>query len=262
MAADNTDAETFSPDIWLLPAEEGTPSRLTFHGGIRAIWSPDGGRIAFESLNTALYTKSVAGTDDETVLLEPMKLLNPPDDDRLPCEWSQNGRFLVYSQWDAKTGYDLWKLPLFGNREPVSFLHTEYNELCGTLSPDAKWIAYASDESGRSEVYVQAFSEEGAPSERKWLISTDGGHWPKWRRDGKELLYLTPDRAIVAVDVTTGATFRHGSPKLLFAPGIRTPEARFDVTKDGRRFIIPIAFTEAGSEPARVIINWTNGIKP
>ena len=130
------------------------------------------------------------------------------------------------------------------------------------FSPDAKWIAYASDESGRSEVYVQAFSEEGAPSERKWLISTEGGHWPKWRRDGKELLYLTPDRAIVAVDVTTGATFRHGSPKLLFAPGIRTPEARFDVTKDGRRFIIPIAFTEAGSEPARVIINWTSGIKP
>lgn len=76
-----------------------------------------------------------------------------------------NGRFLVYSQWDEKTGFDLWKLPLVGNREPVSFLHTEYNEWCGTLSPDAKWIAYASDESGRSEVYVRAFSEEGAPSE-------------------------------------------------------------------------------------------------
>jgi hypothetical protein len=136
-------------------------------------------------------------------------------------------------------------------------VHTEYNEWCGTLSPDGKWIAYASDQSGRSEVYVQAFLEQGALSERKWQISTDGGHWPKWRRDGKEVLYLAPDRRIVAVDVTTGAGFRHGSPKPLFASGIRTPDARFDVTKDGQRFIIPASLTEADSQPARVVLNWT-----
>jgi hypothetical protein len=108
---------------------------------------------------------------------------------------------------------------------------------------------------------VQAFSGEGALSERKWLISNEGGHWPKWRRDGKELLYLAPDRGIVAVDVTAGATFRYGSPKLLFASGIRTPDARFDVTKDGRRFIIPTSLTEGNSD-AKVIINWTKGINP
>lgn len=93
-------------------------------------------------------------------------------------------------------------------------------------------------------------SRRKARHRKKWLISNDGGHWPKWRRDGKELLYLTPDRAIVAVDVTTGAIFRHGSPKLLFTPDIRTPEARFDVTKDGRRFI-PVSFTKQAQNRRR-----------
>ena len=187
----------------------GASSRLTFHGSFRAVWSPDGGRIAFESLNTALYAKTSAGTENEVLLLEANNL---PDEYRVPCEWSRDGRFLIYSQRDAKTGYDLWMLPLFGNRKPVSFLHTEYNEWCGTLSPDGKWIAYASDESGRSEIYVQAFSEEGAGSERKWLVSDNGGHWPKWRRDGKELLYLAADRGIVGVKVATGVSFQHGAP--------------------------------------------------
>ena len=162
VAADEMDAERFSSDIWLFPVVRGAASRLNVPRLGRAIWSPDGSRIAFESLNTALYAKTSAGTENEALLLEGMNL---PDDYRLPCEWSKDGRFLIYSQRDAKTGYDLWMLPLVGNRKPRSFLHAEYNEWCGTLSPDSKWIAYASDESGRSEIYVQAFSEEGTASE-------------------------------------------------------------------------------------------------
>jgi eukaryotic-like serine/threonine-protein kinase len=258
VAADDADAERFSSDIWLYPAA----SRLTFTGADRAVWSPDGGRIAFESVNTALYSKTSAGAEGEAVLLEAM---NPPavaEDYRILCEWSNDGRFLIYSQRDAKTGYDLWMLPLSGNRRPVSFLHAEYNEWCGTLSPDSKWIAYASDESGRSQVYVQGLSAEGAASERKWQISDNGGLWPKWRRDGKELLYLGADRGILGVEVTTRAGFQHGTPRPLFASGIRTPDARFDVTADGKRFLIPAQVAEAPPVPATVIINWTRGIKP
>ena len=259
VAADNVDAERFSSDIWLFPVLRGAVSRLTWRGSERAVWSPDGGRIAFESSNNALYAKTSAGTESEVLLLEGN---NRPDDDRLLCEWSNDRRFLIYSQWDAKTGYDLWMLPLVGNRKPRPFLHTEKNELCGTLSPDSKWIAYASDESGTSEIYVRAFSEEGTASERKWQVSDNGGHWPKWRRDGKELLYLGADRGIVGVEVRTGSGFQHGAPRPLFASGIRTPGGRFDVTSDGRRFLIPAQVTEASPAPATVILNWTRGIKP
>jgi hypothetical protein len=127
-------------------------------------------------------------------------------------------------------------LPLFGNRQPISVLHTEYNEWCGTLSPDNRWIAYASDESGRSEIYVRAFSQEGTGSERKWLVSGNGGYWPKWRRDGKELLYLDADRGIVGVQVAAGASFQHATPQPLFASGIRTPEGASSVLCK-RRFL-------------------------
>ncbi len=265
ISVDEIDAETFSSDIWLYPVVEGTSSRFTFQGSDNAIWAPGGGRLAFESWNTALYGKTAAGPENEAMLLGPMNRFdrsNPLDDDRLLCEWSKDGRFLIYSQRDEKTGYDLWLLPVSGDRKPVAFQHAGHNEWCGTLSPDGRWIAYASDQSGRSEIYVQAFSAEGSGSARKWLVSGNGGHWPKWRRDGKELLYLGANRGVVAVEVTTGAGFQHGAPRVLFASGIRTPDARFDVTSDGARFLIPSAIPEASGEPAKVIVNWTKEIKP
>src|SRR5262249_32917574 len=101
-----------------------------------------------------------------------------------------------------------------------------------------------------------------AASGRKWQISNNGGTWPKWRRDGKELFYLAADRVVVSVETKTGATFQNGPPQPLFASGIRTPDARFDVTADRRRFLIPSASSEANPAPATVILNWTNAIKP
>ena len=109
---------------------------------------------------------------------------------------------------------------------------------------------------------MQAFSEEGAGSGRKWQVSFNGGTWPKWRRDGKELLYLDADRKLVAMDVKTGATFQQGTPQPLFATGILVTDQRFDVTADGRRFLIPTKATEVNSAPAIVILNWTKVIKP
>jgi len=205
----------------------------------------------------ALFAKTLQGTGKEELLLE---LGGTPDWDL--CDWSRDGRFLVYSQPDPKTKFDLWVLPLTGSRNRIPFLRGEFNERCGTLSPDGKWIAYASDESGTYETYVQAFSGEGPASGRKWQVSYSGGTWPKWGRDGKELFFISAARELVAVEVKTGPTFQAGSPLPLFATGIFTPDASFDVTADGRRFLIPTGRREGNSAPPMVVLNWTKGVKP
>ena len=131
------------------------------------------------------------------------------------------------------------------------------------FSPDGKIfavIAYASDEPGRSEIYVQAFSDKGALAGRKWQISYNGGAWPRWRRDGRELFFLDGDRKLVAVEVRNGATFEHGVPQALFATGIMTPDSRFDVTADGRRFIIPTSVSSPA--PATFVMNWMKAVRP
>jgi DNA-binding winged helix-turn-helix (wHTH) protein/Tol biopolymer transport system component len=258
LAVDVTDSMTFLPYVWLFP-KQGTPARFTFRASLRPLWSPDGGRIVFESLNTGIYVKPSGGKEDETLLLESANL--PDDAGRIPCEWSPDSRFLLYSQIDSRTGYDLWKLPLSGARKPVALLNSEFNESCGTLSPDGHWIAYASDESGRSEIYVRALPEEGALTGRQWQISYNGGSWPKWRRDGKELFYLDSERKLIAVDVKIGMNFEAGTSRSLFATRIHTPDARFDVTSDGRRFIVPSETSGDVSLPPTVILNWISAVK-
>ncbi len=244
-------------DIWLLPVARDVASRFTFNGSSSPVWSPDGGRIAFVSSTGALFAKTFEGPGKEELLLESV---GTPDLDL--CDWSKDGRFLVYSQPHPKAKYDLRIMPMSGNRKPIVFLHSEFNERCGALSPDGKWIAYASDESGKYEIYVQAFSEEAAGRGRKWQVSYNGGSWPKWKRDGKELFYLSAAREIVTVEVKTGTTFQPGSPRTLFATGIFTPDARFEVTADGRRFLIPTAGAEGNPTPPTVVLNWTKGVKP
>ena len=260
LAVDVTDATTFLPSVWLFPLLQGTPSRFTFKASLRALWSPDSRRIVFESVNTALYEKTTVGKEDEIVLLESADL--PDDDRRLPCEWSRDGRFLIYSQMGAHTGYDLWKLPLVGSRTPVALLQGEFNERCGTLSPDGHWIAYESDESGRSEIYARALPEEGAITGRQWQVSYNGGTWPKWSRDGRELFYMDSERNVISVDVKTGATFQAETPRVLFPTRIHSPDVRFDVTADGRRFIVPVETSGDTHLAPTVIVNWTSGIKP
>ena len=260
---DPTDPETFAPYVWLFPLHDGTPARFTFTPSDHPVWSGDGRRIVFEALTSALYIKTAAGLEPEEMVLEAAKIPSQTngDDYRQPCDWSRDGRYLLYIQRDEKTRYGLWILPLSGNRKPKIFLHSEFNITCGAFSPDSRWIAYASDEPGRSEIYVEAFSEKAAGAGRKWQVSYNGGTWPKWRRDGKELFFLDAERRMVSMDVNAGATFEHGAPKTLFATGIITPDSRFDVTADGRRFIIPAGVSN-GSAPATVVVNWMKSIRP
>ena len=186
------------------------------------------------------------------------KLLQKSANVQVPEDWSGDGHWLACRETDAETNIDLWVLPLSGDRKPVPFLRTKANEFGGRFSPDGKWMAYHSDESGRLEVYVQPFPASGG----KWQVSKDGGSYPKWRRDGKEMFYLAADRKIMAVEVHAGATFQASVPMPLFETRISFAFRHFTVTGAGRGFLVPTPTGEAwSSTPATVVLNWTAGIK-
>jgi DNA-binding winged helix-turn-helix (wHTH) protein/Tol biopolymer transport system component len=257
LIVDRLEPVTFSTNVWLFPVA-GNPSRFTFSPSQLPVWSPDGKRIAYETLDTAIYEKPASGTGDQTMLLEPSQI-SPAV--RVPCDWSRDGRFLIYAEMGKNTGFDLWKLPTAGDRKPAVLLNGEFNEFCGAASPDGRLVAYSSDQSGRNEVYVQFLPEEGPVNGRKWQVSYSGGTWPRWRRDGKELFYLDGKRNMIAVDVQR-SSFEAATSKLLFATGIQTPDARFDVTADGKRFIVPTETSGENTMLPTVILNWTNALRP
>jgi hypothetical protein len=173
---------------------------------------------------------------------------------------------------EPKTRDDLWALPLTGDRKPIPLLQSEFNEYMGQLSPDGRWLAYASDESGRPEVYVQPFTAGAAPGSGKpvagkWPVSTGGGSQPRWRGDGKELFYLA-DRKLMAVEIKiSGGGFDHGPAQALFTLRFNPISAghylyRYVPSADGKRFLVgtePGESTEA--PPLNVVVNWLAGVK-
>jgi eukaryotic-like serine/threonine-protein kinase len=246
-------------DIWLLDLAGGTPKRFTFStaSDYAAAWSPDGSRIIFSSDREGafnLYQKASSGATSETELFQ-------SGTDKIVTDWSADGRFILYENLDPKTKYDLWALPLFGDRKPMLFLQTPSNEHQAEFSPNGKWVAYTSDESGKSEVYVQSFPASGGKS----LVSTDGGADPRWRQDGKELFYLSPDRKLMAVPVNGETTFEPGVPKGLFqtrVPALTVYDRNlYAVTKDGQRFLINTLVDETISSPITLELNWSAGLK-
>jgi eukaryotic-like serine/threonine-protein kinase len=263
--------------LWLLDWKRGTASRFTFNSHEeQSIWSPDGTRIVFASELSGdrgriltpgggardgpishLYQNIASGAGQ-------VELLFKSNTAKKPTNWSHDGRFIVYENLDPKTGDDIWVLPLFGDRKPIPFLRTQFSEGQGQLSPDGRWMAYASNETGRYEVYVQPFPPSGA----KWLISPGGGGHPRWRRDGKELFYLalaggTGEIIVMAAEATASVSgFGAGTPKVLFetttlsALGTLGPigDQVYSVSADGQRFIFltPVA----QSQPVTVVLNW------
>jgi eukaryotic-like serine/threonine-protein kinase len=246
----------------------GTNTPLTFSSSVNVspVWSPDGSRIIFASNRDGvfnLYQKEASGAKDEEPLLK-------SSDDKLPTSWSSNGSFLLYSAQDSKTEYDLWVLPLEGARKPMPFLRTEFNEVDGHFSPDMRWVAYQSDESGSNEIYIRAFStNSGAASETggKWQASVGGGTGPRWRKDGKELYYRAPDGKVMVVEVTAGTVLQPGTPKPLFqAPStletfMGIPSPSWDATSDGNQFLLMTPAAEGKQAPFSVVLNWQAGLK-
>ena len=258
VTVDGVDAQG-NRDIWIIDLESGNRTRFTFDPGtdIFAIWSPDGNRIAFASDREGarnLYQKSASGAGKEELLLK-------ADLNSLPLDWSVDGRFIVYVVNAPQTKLDTWIFPVFEDQKPFPFLQSEANERNARFSPDGRWIAYTSDESGLSQVYVQSFPDSGG----KRQISTTGGYHLAWRRDGKELFYIDSAKKMMAVDVRgEGPTFEVGTPKALFdlrVPSFNSAQAQFAVTPDGQKFLVANTAGEITSAPINVVLNWTAGLK-
>jgi Tol biopolymer transport system component len=245
-------------DLWVVDLIRGIPSRFTFNPIIEdyPVWAPDGARVLFNFNPTGqadIYWKASSGAGTEELVFKSATTKNPWD-------WSRDGRFILYEDLAPKNRSDLWVLPLFGDKKPQPFLQAPFGETMGRFSPDGKWIAYVSDESGAPQIYVQPFP----PSGGKWQISTQGGFTPRWRGDGRELFYLSPDRQLMSVDVNpAGATFEASSPKTLFQTQVDTANIsnRYDVTPDGQRFLMSVPVENTVSPPITVITNWLAGIE-
>jgi Tol biopolymer transport system component len=258
LAVVQLDRQTGTGDIWLLDLSRGTDSRFTFDpaGDGAPIWSPDGSRVAWNSNRDGLanlYQKVTSGAGQDELLLK-------SDIWKHPLDWSGDRRFILYGKNDPKTKSDLWILPLEGNREPFPFAQTQFREMQGRFSHDSKWIAYVSDESGSGEVYVQAFPASGG----KFRISSRGGNQPIWRGDGEELFYISADQKMMAVEVKSGTGakegFEIGVPKALFNVPVTGIDVNYDVTDDGRRFLV-VTNEETTAAPITVVLNWTAELK-
>jgi Tol biopolymer transport system component len=249
-------------DVWLIDTGRGALSRFTFDVAIDIfpIWSPDGSRIVFASNRKGsydLYQKTSSGAGREELLLESSLI-------KLPNDWSPDGRFLLYRQEDPKTGADLWVLPLSGERKPFPFVNTNFDERNGQFSPDGRWVAYQSNESGRFEIYVQPFPGPGG----KWQVSTGGGVDPRWRHDGKELFYIASDGKLMSAAVQrSGQTLEASTPVALFQTRIvggnlsNTQRQQYAVAPDGKRFLVNTIADESTASPIIIVTNWTAGLK-
>jgi Tol biopolymer transport system component len=243
-------------DIWVLDIQKGLTSRFTSNAAADTspVWSPDGRTIAFATdrdtqVNIGqgnIYERAfgVVGED---------KLLLKTDAPKNPMDWSRDGRHLVF---DA--GLDVWALPLTDDRKPFRVTETPSTEMQARMSTDGRWIAYASTESGRFEVYIQSFPRPGI----KQQVSTMGGEAPRWKRDGSELFYLAPDSTLMAAAITpAGSSLEMGTPRPLFQSGLGfftavdpRNRAQYDVDHDGR-FLMGVTSAEQ-SMRITVILNW------
>jgi hypothetical protein len=173
-----------------------------------------------------------------------------------PTDWSADGRFVLYTFGGTfPATSDIWALPLFGERKPFPVIQTEFSESQGALSPDGRWIAYTSDETGQPNVHIQPFLRAGG----KHRISPNGGRNPHWRADGRELFYLDAAGTMTAVPIDPTAGPAAGLPKTLFPAGIVSTNNMYAVTKDGQRFLVNRS--AAIATPLTVIVNWTSTLQ-
>ena len=250
-------------DLWLQDVSRGVLSRFTFgpeRSGV-PVWSPDSGRIAYTVVTSAafsIYQKRVNGAGAA-------ELLKSGGINVFTSDWSPDGKFIVYSEFAEKTNDDIWLLPVSGDHKPVPYLQTQFNENDAHFSPDGRWMAYMSDESGHFEIYVQPFPATGP----KWQISSAGGRFPRWSHDGRELFYIAADQKLMAVPVKPGGgstlSFEAGAPQSLFDIPSIPASFRFSYqpAMDGRRFLVDVpAGGGAGiTTPITMILNWAAGAK-
>jgi len=257
LAAGLADSSSLS-DLWLLELSRAIPSRLTFTGMFgTGAWSPDGQLVGYHLLGgRRLMLKNANGTGQEETALQSQYTVYLND-------WSPDGRYLVYTQQSVEGRFELWLLPLTGERKPQQFLRTAFNDSQGHVSPDSKWIAYTSDESGGfNEVYATSFPTGGT----RWRVSGSGGSFPRWSRDGKELFYRALDGTLMVASVRSGSHgLEFGTPAALF----RLPEPvgmfayPYDLALDGKKILALVPSKVGADSPSlTVLVNWDAKPKP
>ena len=258
-----TATEGSNRDVWVLDIARRVKTRLSTAPQIDLgpVWSPSGEEVAFTSARAAnndVYLRRADGSGEETALAATLHHERVSD-------WSRDGKYLLYSRQDPENKFDLWYVERNEDGSdweprPRLYLQTPFDEHAPRFSPDGRYVAYVSDESGQNEIYVQPFPEGGGRS----TLSNNGGRQPRWSRDGTELFYVEGG-TLVAVPVESGASFSAGSPTRLFehprlAAGLRIAE--YDVSADGQRFLLANPVGAEAADPAiRIVQNWYEGFR-
>ena len=244
-------------DVWVIEGARGVASRLTTEQGadVWPVWSPDGSRVAFTSNRSGVYSiviKRADGTGSE-------EFMSPRPEGCGPHQWSPDGTFLVLGHNPGATRWDISTLTLEPGAKAVPVLNGSHNEMWARISPDGKWLAYTSDESGRGEIYVRPVGSAVG----KYQISTQGGFSMRWRGDSKEIFYVLGDGTMMAVDVRTEHGFQVGAPRTLFRSvppqGFNGPQ--YSVTRDGERFLVLVPERNSAAPATTVVVNWTSMLR-
>jgi Tol biopolymer transport system component len=256
VAIEKTDSASGRHTIWIVDFDRGTSSRLINDpfGAHAPIWSRDGSRVLFGSNRFGgldLYTMRADGVGAETLVLRSEQRVMQRSTD-----WSSDGSTVIYEA-DEAGQIDLWMAPVASPGQPHRFLESRANETQGQFSPDMRWLAYSSNETGSYEVYIRRYPD----GEAKWRVSTHGGGQPRWRGDGKELFYLAPDGFLMGADVRATATaIETGAAHQLFNTGVRGmfTERRnhYVATQDGQRFLVNVMDEDDTTAPITVVTNW------
>jgi serine/threonine protein kinase len=254
--------EDSAPEIAVIDLTRGLVTRLTFDPApdFSAVWSPDGTRVMYSSQRDSkfsIYQRLASGAaGDELVLASGRGNIYVDD-------WSRDGKYLIYEADNgAETKLDIMVLPLTGERKPYPYVWSQFNETHARLSPDGRWLAYVSDESGRAEVYVQSFPDPSG----KWQISVAGGDQPQWSDDGKELYYMAVDRNLMSVPISSASGFEAGRPVVLFPTRTQISSLTDDrntyaPNRDGTKFLISTLVDDRNAHPLTLVLNWASELK-
>ena len=242
-------------DIWVIDMARGLPSRITFEGSSdwNPLWSPDASRLVYASAKSEishLFVKSSTGAGNEELALQ-------TDKTDIPADWSRDGRYIVFSRQQSSEGRDIWLLDT-AQKKTLPFAESPFDKTHAKISPDNRWIAYASNDTGIYQIVIQSFPN---PNGGKWQISVDGGMEPKWSRDGHELYYVAYDGKLMALPVKGDRVLEVGTPEPLFETPITVNRAqqdgtrRYDVGPDGR-FLFAVPLRTENSNPPVAFVNW------
>jgi len=253
-------------DVWVMDVARNTTTRLTFSEQNNApVWSPGGDQVAYLQTTVdrwRIYRKAANGVGEPILILDKTGFF--------PMDWSPDGRFLLARATDTSQGTPLgtavFAVPTSGDPKPIPVIRSKFRISYPRFSPDGRWIAYAaSSEGGVRDIFVQAFSPNEPPSVARWQVSSGGGSEPRWRRDGKELFYLSSTGQMMSVGVrTAGAAFQTAPPVPLFDSRLELAEVggwRYDVSPDGQRFIVAQLVEDVAGAPMNLVVNWLAGAR-